>query len=58
MVWASSPEAKFLKGKTVWANWDVDELKAQAQTLETTPALTVGLFGLFESGFTNLTHPA
>lgn len=33
MVWAASEEAKFLNGKLVWANWDVDELKAAAATV-------------------------
>ena len=28
MVWLSSPEAVFLRGKFVWANWDVEELVA------------------------------
>ncbi|CAJ2513879.1 Uu.00g019980.m01.CDS01 [Anthostomella pinea] len=27
-VWAASPEARFLHGRFVWANWDVDELKS------------------------------
>jgi hypothetical protein len=27
MVWASSPEAHFIKGKFVWAHWDVVDLK-------------------------------
>jgi hypothetical protein len=27
MVWASSPEADLIKGKFLWANWDVNELK-------------------------------
>jgi len=25
-VWLASPEASFLKGKFVWANWDAQEL--------------------------------
>jgi hypothetical protein len=25
-VWLASPEASFLAGKFVWAQWDVDEL--------------------------------
>ncbi|KAG6363826.1 hypothetical protein INS49_008929 [Diaporthe citri] len=29
LVWMASPEACYLHGRTVWANWDVDELKAQ-----------------------------
>ena len=28
MVWASSPEADFIKGKFVWVHWDVKELRA------------------------------
>jgi NAD(P)-dependent dehydrogenase (short-subunit alcohol dehydrogenase family) len=24
VVWAASPEAKFLKGKLAWSNWDVE----------------------------------
>lgn len=26
-VWLASPEARFLKGRFVYANWDVEELK-------------------------------
>jgi hypothetical protein len=33
-VWLASPEAKFLKGKFVWVNWDVDELKARADEIK------------------------
>jgi hypothetical protein len=28
-VWLAVPDADFLKGKMVWANWDVEELKAK-----------------------------
>jgi len=46
MVWLSSPEAVFLRGRYVWANWDVDELKAKAKALEEDPTLlTLGLLG-------------
>lgn len=45
IVWLASPEARFLKGKYLWANWDVDELKAQAQTIESTNYLRIGLEG-------------
>jgi hypothetical protein len=34
-----------LKGKFVWSNWDVDELKAKREELEGTPNLTLGLVG-------------
>ncbi|KAF9031108.1 NAD(P)-binding protein [Hymenopellis radicata] len=33
-VWLASPEARFLKGKFLWCNWDVDELKAQAKEID------------------------
>ena len=46
MVWLSSPEGAFLKGKFVWANWDVDELKQKAEAFKENPALlTMGLLG-------------
>ncbi len=57
VVWVASPEGDFLKGKNVWTNWDVDELKAGASKIQSTPVLTNGLLGLFDTGFTNLTNP-
>jgi hypothetical protein len=45
IVWAVSPEAEFLKGKFVWANWDVDELVAKKEELISSPQLTLGLIG-------------
>lgn len=44
-VWLASPEARFLKGKFLWANWDVDELKAQATEIEASTQLSIGLVG-------------
>lgn len=45
-VWLASGEADFLKGKLVYANWDVDELKARAEEIEADPALfTIALGG-------------
>lgn len=44
-VWLASPEARFLKGKYLWANWDVDELKAKEKEIEGTSLLTLGLQG-------------
>ena len=44
-VWLASPEARFLKGKFLWANWDVDELKAEAKELEAGTRLNIGLGG-------------
>jgi hypothetical protein len=34
-----------LKGKFLWANWDVDELKTRAKEIATSPELTIGLVG-------------
>lgn len=45
MVWMVSPEAKFLRGRTVWANWDVNELKAKASEIESGIMLTSGIYG-------------
>ena len=44
-VWLASPEARFLKGKFLWTNWDVDELKARAKEIEASTELSVGLVG-------------
>lgn len=45
MLWLSSPEAAFLRGKLVWANWDVDELKAVGSKIEQSSQMTVGVEG-------------
>ncbi|KAJ5438286.1 Short-chain dehydrogenase/reductase SDR [Penicillium daleae] len=45
MVWAASPEAAFLKGKVIWSNWDVEELKARKRELEGGEMLTMVLNG-------------
>ncbi|KAL8895273.1 MAG: hypothetical protein Q9207_008235 [Kuettlingeria erythrocarpa] len=34
IVWMTSPEARFLRGRFVWANWDVEQLKARAKEIE------------------------
>ncbi|KAL2062116.1 hypothetical protein VTL71DRAFT_6382 [Oculimacula yallundae] len=47
IVWTISKEARFLKGKFVWVNWDVEELKANAMEIETTRVLTLGLEGFY-----------
>ncbi|KAL4926817.1 SDR family oxidoreductase [Aspergillus undulatus] len=44
-VWLASPEAKFLNGKFLYTNWDVDELKAREKELESTAELSIGLVG-------------
>jgi hypothetical protein len=45
ILWLASPEARFLKGKFLWSNWDVDELKARQKELESTTQLNVALGG-------------
>lgn len=44
-VWLASPEARFLKNKFLWSNWDVDELKARAEEIESSTQLNIGLGG-------------
>lgn len=39
MVWLTSPEGEFLKGRFVWAAWDVDELKSKRDEIEGNPLL-------------------
>jgi hypothetical protein len=45
LVWAASPESEFLRGRMLWSNWDVDELKVQKTEFEGTPKFTIGLLG-------------
>jgi len=43
-VWLASPEAEFLTGRYVWAQWDVDELIAMKEKVAQDPdLLTIGL---------------
>ncbi|RMZ91917.1 hypothetical protein DV736_g862, partial [Chaetothyriales sp. CBS 134916] len=44
-VWLASPEARFLKGKHLWTNWDVDELQAEAKGSEASTYLSIKLVG-------------
>ncbi|KAJ5731962.1 Glucose/ribitol dehydrogenase [Penicillium malachiteum] len=44
-VWLASPESRFLKSKFLWANWDVDELKAKEKDIESNNLLSIGLGG-------------
>ena len=44
-MWLASSEASFLKGKYVWTNWDVEELKARASKIAEPAYLTTGLNG-------------
>ena len=45
-VWLASPEAEFLKGKYVWANWDVEELKERKEEIQNSRLLTWMLDGV------------
>ncbi|KAK5112201.1 hypothetical protein LTR85_011634 [Meristemomyces frigidus] len=38
-VWLAGPEAEFLNGRFVWAQWDVDELIAMKKKLASDPSL-------------------
>lgn len=41
-VWLCSEEAKFLRGRMVWCNWDVDEIKSRKAEVEKSPTLLTG----------------
>ena len=45
MVFLASSEGSFLKDKFVWSNWDVDELKARTEEIESGTLLSIGLAG-------------
>lgn len=42
-VWCASADSESLRGKFLWANWDVEELKARES--QGTQQLTMGLLG-------------
>lgn len=44
-LWLASSEARFLKGKFIWCNWDIDELKDRAYELKEAQDLSIGLVG-------------
>lgn len=44
-VWLVSPEAKFLNGKYLWVNWDVDELKARSKEIQKGQEFNIQLVG-------------
>ncbi|KAF9767503.1 hypothetical protein IL306_015324 [Fusarium sp. DS 682] len=46
MVWLASEEAKFLRGKFVWANWDAQELLTRAEEIKSSMLLRVTLNGV------------
>ncbi|KAH6603582.1 hypothetical protein Trco_008357 [Trichoderma cornu-damae] len=45
IVWLTSPEAAFLTGRSVWANWDVDELKKKTDSIQQSQVFTAGING-------------
>lgn len=45
MVWATGPDAAFLRGKLAWANWDVEELKKRAEDIASGGLLTSNILG-------------
>jgi len=45
LVWLSQSKAVFLYGKTVWANWDVEELVPRAKEIGSSQILTIGCEG-------------
>ncbi|KAH8817328.1 hypothetical protein F5884DRAFT_842590 [Xylogone sp. PMI_703] len=54
MVWLSSPESDFLKGKFIWANWDIEELvKAKDKITANPSSLRLSLEGWWD-GFSKL----
>ncbi|KAI4228730.1 MAG: hypothetical protein L6R36_001420 [Xanthoria steineri] len=44
-VWLASGEADFLAGRFVYANWDVEELKARAEEIVSSDLLKIGMIG-------------
>ncbi|KAM0184270.1 hypothetical protein ACHAPC_006031 [Botrytis cinerea] len=45
LVWLTQPKTKFLNGRMIWANWDVDELSAQAEKIQNSTIFTLGCEG-------------
>lgn len=45
-MWLVSPEADFLRGKFVWVNWDVDELKARKEEILSTDLMETKIGGV------------
>ena len=45
-MWLASPEATFLKGKFVWANWDAEELLERAEEIKNAKLLSMVLDGV------------
>lgn len=49
-AWAASDEADFLRDRFVWAEWDIDELKAKKEEILEKDLLLITIDG-FEKGF-------
>ncbi|KAJ8131665.1 hypothetical protein O1611_g1961 [Lasiodiplodia mahajangana] len=45
ILWLTLPEVKFLTGRFVWANWDIDELKGMQEDITSGAKLTFGYNG-------------
>ena len=45
MVWLATPHAEFLRGRFVWASWDVDEMMAKKDEIEADPLLLAPTIG-------------
>ncbi|KAH7034794.1 putative 3-oxoacyl-reductase [Microdochium trichocladiopsis] len=45
ILWLASPEAAFLKGKYLWSNWDMDELKTRAEEIAAGQEFNIQLVG-------------
>ena len=45
MVWLATPQAEFLRGRFVWANWDVTEMMAMKNKIESDPLLLAPTIG-------------
>jgi len=44
-VWLASDDAKFLKGRFVWASWDIEEMKTKEKLITQGETWTTGLQG-------------
>ena len=44
-LWLASREARFLRNKFLFANWDVEELKADAKEIESGTKFNYGMVG-------------
>jgi hypothetical protein len=45
LVWLTQPKNNFLNGKMVWANWDVEELEARAEEIQSSAMMSIGVEG-------------